>query len=73
MVIFAVCIFGRNDFQGKWLETLINRGLKLVVDFGISQKYNPKLPQNDTFSFLGKRFWEMGNMAGYSSCRRLIG
>ncbi len=61
MVIFPVWIFGRNDFHLGWLETLINRDFKIIDDFLISQKYNPKLPQNNSVSFLGsvfgKRSW----------------
>ena len=38
------------------LKTLINGDFKTIDDFGISQKYNPKLPKNDTFSFLGSVF-----------------
>ena len=33
------------------LETLINRDFKVIDNFLISPKYNPKIPPNDTFSF----------------------
>ena len=53
MVIFPDCVFGEMIFIKDGLKTLINRDFKILADFRISQKYNPKIPQNDTFSFLG--------------------
>ena len=55
-------IFIKDD-----LKTLINGDFKILADFRISQKYNPKIPQNDIFSFLGVVF---GKMAG---CSRMGG
>lgn len=48
-------------FREDGLKSLINKGFETVDDFGISQKYNPKFPKNDTVSFLGSVFgkWEM--------------
>ena len=55
-------IFIKDD-----LKTSINGDFKIFADFRISQKYNPQIPKNDTFSFLGSVF---GKMAG---CSRMGG
>ena len=44
---------GEMIFIEDGLKTLRNGDFKTSDDFRISQKYNPKIPKNDTFSFLG--------------------
>lgn len=43
-------------FISDGLKTLINGDFEIVDDFRISQKYDPKLPKNDIFLFLGSVF-----------------
>ena len=47
------------------LKTLINGDFKILDDFWISQKYNPKIPKNDTFSFLGTFLGKWQDVPGW--------
>ena len=47
------------------LKTLINGDFKTLDDFRISQKYNPQIPKNDTFSFLGTFLGKRQDVPGW--------
>lgn len=47
------------------LNTLINGEFKTLDDFRISQKYNPQIPQNVIFSFLGTFLGEWQDVPGW--------
>ena len=58
----ATWLYSRFGFLGEMifimdgLKVLKNRDFKTIDDFRISQKYNLKLPKNNSVSFLGSGF-----------------
>ena len=61
---------GEMIFIRDGWKTLINGDFKSPDGFGISQKDNPQIPKNDTFSFWGSVF---GNVFGSVDIRMTRG